>query len=120
MSDAIISRRSGNKSNSSSNMQFVTDWILRNTSWTVPNAKNQLFSVRIFGGGAGSSNSWSGGSGWMNNADLTLTEGEVISIRIGTGGTSSSNSQLVTAGGTTTFGTYLSANGGSRANGGSG
>ena len=112
MAEAIITRRSGAGSDRPKYTLLVKT-VIENESFVVPNARDQKFSVRIFGGGGGGSIS-GGGGGWMNNADLELEEGLVIPIVIGTGGKSNSyvfNSGGST-GGSTSFGTYLSANGG--------
>ena len=117
MSEAIISRRGGKGNGSSGgdsgpgNLQSVV--ISTNNQWTVPNHKGNI-SVRIFGGGGGGYNRVSiagfgcgGGSGWMNNGEFAIGNGSLIQITIGKGGT------YINSGGTTSFGTYLSANGGS-------
>ena len=106
----------------------VTELIVENTEWEVPEgAVDNKFEVRIFGGGGGSicGSAWGsgdrdkwtasgGGSGMMNNAIFTnLIPGQKISIKIGQGGIS--NYSNPSDGGTTTFGTYLSANGGGAA-----
>ena len=108
---------------------FKTEIIIQNKLWEVPNSCNvsRGISVRIFGGGAGAykssgtnSKDWyGGGGGWMNNKIFTnLQKGQLISINIGDGG--KYNMYTSHAGGTTTFGNYLSANGGSQSSGGSG
>ena len=92
-------------------------------SWTVP---ANVTSVNVFlfgGGGGGGSNAHSenysvddtyadgkgggGGSGYMAKSTLTVTPNQSISITIGAGG------RVGQAGGTTSFGSLLSANGGS-------
>ena len=98
--------------------------ILENQAWEVPISINNMFDVRIFGGGGGGSGAGysggGGGGGWMNNDTIELTPYSQIPITIGAGG----NQER--AGGTTSFGLYLSANGGdagtdySGGNGGSG
>ena len=118
MGEALIIR-SGGGSQSSGGYVPKTVLINSNQTWTVPKAKNQEFMVRIFGaGGRGNTvNSTrdptigadvtyrtGGGGGNMNNALLKLNVGEVITISIGNIG--------YTNGGTTSFGTYLSATGG--------
>lgn len=130
MGQAIIVRASGGyNSNGGSGEEEIVGWqekhVIINTSqlWTVPLAKNNEFSVRIFGGGAGMS-AWynkyidgkydqinvngtvGGGSGYMNNTVVTLNEYDQVQVSIGAGGGTN------TAGGTTAFGTYLSATGG--------
>ena len=130
MAEAIISRR-GNKGESAPR-PMTTTTISENTTFKVPHTGN--YFVRIFGAGGGGfytpeqsfppRNAFyggGGGGGWMNNGEFTLNEGQSIAIKIGQGGNNAG-----TAGGTTSFGTYLSANGGSGAtnksggNGGSG
>ena len=109
MSEVMISRRGGGSGGSASAVfrNFIID---TNMQVTVPNyVVNNEFSVRIFGGGAGgSAGIWGGGGGWMNNAILKLAAGEVINLTIGAGG------DVNTSGGTTSFGLYLYASGGSR------
>ena len=107
MSEAIIARRKGGSSVNVSKV-LKTETITGSTNWTVPSAINNSFDVRIFGGGGGADeHETGGGGGWMNNATLTLTPGTNIYITIGAGGTSNGYT-----GGTSSFGTYLSANGG--------
>lgn len=136
MGEAIIV---GRGAGGSSGGTLKTEIITESTLWSVPKAKDQLFSVRIFGGGGGGSlghESWGfdynrifgcgGCGGHMNNGMLTLIPGEEISITIGRGGNGGRNNgtydngrhiyeyDLETGknGGTTAFGTYLSATGG--------
>ena len=125
MSEAIISRR-GNKSTSKS---LSTEVIVTNTEWVVPAVKGNV-RVMIYGAGGGgfvdyTSILWypesnrnkpygsGGGGGWMNNGEFNLNQGSVISITIGEGGNYTTYGVNSGAGGTTAFGTYLSANGGS-------
>ena len=56
MGEAIIVGRGAGIG--SSEPRLVTEIITSNTSWAVPKAINQSFSVRIFG---------AGGSGWYNS-----------------------------------------------------
>ena len=87
--------------------QPKTEIFTTNGYFTVPKAKDQEFHVRIFGGGGGASSSGSGGGGGnMNNDTLILNQLESVQISIGKGGS------LDSVGGTTSFGTYLSATGG--------
>ena len=123
MSEAIIAR--GGRKGGGSGSDFhglMTEVYTSSTIWLVPsNAVNNEFSVRIFGGGGGGSPGGGGGGGWMNNDTLTLEPGTLIFINIGSGGesvedTSYSGTQhpfWATSGGITSFGTYLSASGGS-------
>ena len=123
-----------NGANSPLKQRLVTNIFTTSGVFVVPNARNQQFTVRIFGGGGGgfvssptASNYCGGGGGFMNNATLTLQEGKAISVQIGIGGqggylkenTSSSDPDRImpTIGGTTSFGTYLSALGGGIAHG---
>ena len=123
----MISRRGGSSS-SSGGGKMVTEYIVFNQNWTVPSGvKNNEFSVRIFGGGGSASGAAGGGSGWMNNDVFTnLVEDSIIPITIGRySGTIRNESNLSNVstnyiGGTTSFGSYLSANGGRLTNGGSG
>ena len=134
MGEALIIR-SGGGSQSSGGYVPKTVLINSNQTWTVPKAKNQEFMVRIFGGGGGgatysesiSTNNYGGGGGGnMNNALLKLNEGDVIDITIGSKGNDKLNrinTSIPSNGGTTSFGTYLSATGGeasNRENGGNG
>ena len=86
-------------------------------TWTCPSGVEKAF-VRIFGGGGGGSTKGAGGGGgYMAYSELDVTPGTAYPVTIGAGGSSGS------AGGVTSFGTLLSANGGTAAsnyNGGSG
>lgn len=133
MGEAIITRAGGGSGSSSSQKTLKTEIITNNTQWVVPKAINNEFDVRIFGGGgsgglgckyshSGDIVYWAhgGGGGWMNNAILTLNEGELVSIIIGAGGkgatgASYNNPVLGNSGGSSSFGRYLSANGGTGA-----
>lgn len=109
MGEALLTRPGGADGGSSGGKTLMTEIITEDKLWTVPKAKNQSFSVRIFGGGGCGGSTGSGGGGWMNNSILDLTAGEVIDIKIGPGGMNNYNSYT---GGTTLFGRYLSALGG--------
>ena len=118
MAEAIISRRGYT---ADGKPELRTEIITYNQNWTVPKHKGNI-SVRIFG--AGATGSWQstsgryyGGSGWMNNAEFNnLTQGQTIQITVGQANTNVKGY----AGGSTSFGTYLSANGGSGSSGGAG
>lgn len=114
MAEAIISRRG--KTEPKQNYTLIVNTIIENGFFSVPEARDQLFSVRLFGGGGGGGYA-GGGGGWMNNADLELEQGQAIAITIGAGGISNAYALNSggTSGGTTSFGGYLSANGGTAA-----
>ena len=115
--------RSGGGQYTSGGYILRTQMITRNQNWIVPKAKDQKFSVRVFGGGGSSAkvnmytNSTAhyhiggGGGGNMNNNTLVLNHGDIIPISIGEGGDNGYS------GGTTSFGTYLYATGGQAGNG---
>ena len=107
MSEAIISRRgwgTGGKP------ELQTKIFYDNENWVVPNSLRGNISVRIFGAGGAGYSTGCGGGGWMNNAEISVNKGESIPITIGRGGSGTR------AGGTSSFGEYLSANGGSSGN----
>ena len=120
MSEAIITRR-GYGPEGKPTMHVDTITAVGTTVWNVPNSLRGSVKVLLFGGGAASTiGSYSGaffggGSGWMNNGEFSITPGSQINIVIGAGGIFGTGS---TAGGTSSFGTYLSANGGSGQSGG--
>ena len=118
MSECMICRGGGKYGggNGGSIGNLITEMITENKMWVVPNHIGNI-SVRIFGGGGSGNNTsnWGnikgntysgGGGGWMNNAEFDIMTGNIINIAIGRGGS------IGTSGGTTSFGTYLSANGG--------
>ena len=121
MSEAIISRRGYN---SAGKPTLVTETIISNTTWKVPNHYGNI-SVMIFGGGGGGCGidqlsstgqqytyaGSGGGGGWMNNGEFSIQNKTSVSITIGKGG-QGNNGGSASAGGTSSFGTYLSANGG--------
>jgi len=115
MSEAVISRRGGSGSGGGkiNGIESVTEVIVQNTSYTIPNHIGNI-SVRIFGGGGGGGPWGGGGGGWMNNGEFNINNGSTVSITIGTGG------GWKYTGSATSFGTYLSANGGRGGDGGGG
>lgn len=130
MSEILVTRRSSRR-NGETVHTLVTEEIYTNTTWTVPdNLANSIISVRIFGAGGGGSVWGGGGSGWMNNTTVSLAIGTPVYISIGAGGkcgyatfttTGSNSPQFSTStvggnGGTTSFGSYLSAPGGTGSN----
>ncbi len=126
MGEAILVKAGGLGGNGGSDPedQNIVDWQLKteliteSKEFIVPKAKNQQFSVRLFGAGGThpvlKGMGWTkyayipGASGNMNNGQFKLNRGDTIPIVIGDGG----NISTIKAGGTTSFGTYLSATGG--------
>lgn len=114
---------------------FKTEVIKESTGWTVPDVDGPV-NVRIFGGGAGGQaekttffnffffdGGCGGGGGHMATKDIMLTRGKNVLITIGKGGVKGAGNgdgEMGSAGGTSSFGTYISANGGQCPNGGSG
>lgn len=125
MSEALICRR-GYKDSSTPSIEtgnLITTTITSNQQWVVPNHVGNI-SVRIFGGGGAGYGDYrvnnvsfagGGGGGMMNNADIDLANGASVQITIGAGGISTAIAQQGTSGGTSSFGSYLSANGGEAA-----
>ena len=116
MSEVMITRRGGSGGSSGGSGKLKTEFILYNQNWVVPSGViNNEFSVRLFGAGgllsaSTSSDSWGGAGGWMNNDVFTnLVSGSEISITIGKCMPSGVDDST---GETTSFGTYLSAAGG--------
>lgn len=102
--------------------RVVTDIITQTQSWTCPAGVTSIH-VRLFGGGAGGRAAGSssggnggngGGGGHMSAQMLNVTPGTIYPVTIGKGGESNR------AGGTTSFGTLLSANGAYDNDGGTG
>lgn len=128
MSEAIISRRGWGNQVVNYNYVYKTTTIVGNENFTMPITKNNLIYVRIFGGGGsgGGINETAnihrfsnrrilkagagGGGGWMNNGEFNIPANTIIPVTIGRGGVPENN--LGSAGGTSSFGTYISANGG--------
>ncbi|MBR3600453.1 MAG: hypothetical protein IKL53_11335 [Lachnospiraceae bacterium] len=112
--------------------KLVTEIYENNAVFTMPSGvKDNQIHVRIFGGGGSGANrimpsTWvtdrdqtdfgsGGGSGWMNNGFVSLVVGSKVNITIGAGGKATINKTSAgygNSGGTSTFGSYLSANGG--------
>ena len=114
MAEAIISRRGYGPEGKPT---LYTQTFTGNAEWTVPTTISGSVKVLLFGGGgAGTCDSvqvrGGGGGGWMNNGDIILTPGEKIKIIVGRGGTQNED-YVGQAGGSSSFGSYLSANGGS-------
>ncbi len=93
-------------------------------SFTVP-ANTTVLDVELWGAGSGSWASVSGspgggggGGGYSRKRITGLVPGASIAVTIGAGGTAGTTAPLApTAGGTTSFGAYCSATGGSATNG---
>ncbi len=97
---------------------YHTEIITASGDWQVPGGVTSVF-VRIFGGGGCGSGSGStgyygggGGGGHMATSTISVAPGTMIPITIGAGGVES-NSASARTGGTSSFGVYLSADGGS-------
>ena len=99
--------------------------IYSNMDWVAPDAIDESFDVRIFGGGQSGGEMVGGAGGWMNNMVITLTKGTTVRITVGKGGISTNYTSAgklrwkSVSGGTTSFGGYISAPGGSDSSGGS-
>ena len=95
--------------------KLLTEIIDSSRTYTVPDNVTQIF-VRIFGGGGGGGSLYSGqsaggGGGYMTFKEINVTPKETIYVTIGNGGNVQKN------GGTSSFGSYVSAQGGYGANG---
>ena len=118
MSEAIIVKRGS--SNSDRVMVYSRDIIINSSVWEAPQGLvNNSVYVELIGGG-GFTNRYTdyapniriiagGAGGYFNNGTIEMNEGEAVYVSIGRGGF---NSTGYRNGGTTSFGTYLSANGG--------
>lgn len=106
-------------------LTLKTQIITEDTEWIVPETADGIIHVRLFGGGAGG---WTDGygknggcGGCMAVGDFNIDPSSKVPITIGAGGTGSTYGDASKlTGGTSSFGTYLSANGGSASSGGSG
>lgn len=103
---------------------YVFEMITQNKTWTCPNEIASKVHVRVFGGGANGGrgdnqtySDWSdtggngGGGGHMSYGEFSINGGTKVNITIGQPSSTASASS---------FGSYLSANGGSIPNGGIG
>lgn len=115
-------------------------YITKDETWVAPEAKNQEFSVKVYGGGGSGSCDGNffnpvcgagGGSGYMNSGNFIIPAGTRVEVEIADGGKGCYGShardfdgQMIgQSGGTTYFGNYISAAGGAgayRSNGGVG
>lgn len=86
------------------------------TNFTVPAGITSLIVTVFGGGGSGYCNGTgyygTGGNGGVAKALISVTPGQNILMTIGAGGASRASTGVGNAGGTTQFGTYLSATGG--------
>lgn len=102
----------------SKTMKTATEIFTSSGAWTCPAGVTSIH-VMVFGGGAGGmrasdgSGGAGGGGGHMKSSTLTVTPGTRYPVTIGSGGAGGSSSATAGAGGATSFGTLLSANGGS-------
>lgn len=106
-------------------LTLKTAIITQDTEWIVPETADGIIHVRLFGGGAGGFTDGSGKNGGcggcMAVGDFNIDPSSKVPITIGAGGTGSTyRDASKLTGGTSSFGTYLSANGGSASSGGSG
>ena len=96
----------------------VTEIFTSSGAWTCPAGVTSIH-VMVFGGGAGGMRApdgyggAGGAGGHMKSSTLTVTPGTRYPVTIGGGGAGGSSSATAGAGGATSFGTLLSANGGS-------
>jgi hypothetical protein len=89
-------------------------------TWVVPAGVSQV-EVEVWGGGSGtyaSTSTWASGGGsgggYARKLVTGLTPGQSIAVTVGVGGAMGTTAGAVpTAGGTSSFGTYVSATGGS-------
>ena len=99
--------------------KIITEIITESCTWTPPTDE---LDVMLFGGGGGGGGTFStklgygglggGGGGHMSHQTITVRANKPIEITIGDGGIAGGNDGDGGSGGTTSFGTYLSANGG--------
>ena len=106
-------------------LTLKTAIITQDTEWIVPETADGIIHVRLFGGGAGGFTDGYGKNGGcggcMAVGDFNIDPSNKVPITIGAGGTGSTYGDASKlTGGTSSFGTYLSANGGSASSGGSG
>ena len=101
---------------------LVIQKITRDCTWTAPTAVSQRFLVFAVGGGGGGGKNGAnqgtyyaggGAGGYVVRKELLLTKGKTVSITCGAGGIGADEMSYNGAdGGTTSFGTYLTAAGG--------
>ena len=111
-------------------LELCIEKITESTSWVVPQAVDNKFKVFAVGGGGGCTQArggyegGGGGGGYVVIKELTLEVGTIVPITCGAGGAGVRQASGETFddvaggdGGTTTFGTYISAPGGKGAKG---
>lgn len=111
------------------NYVYREEYITKDEIWIAPEAKDQEFSVKVYGGGGSGSCDGNffnpvcgagGGSGYMNSGNFIIPADTRVAIEIADGGKgcygkniSDFNGQMIgQSGGTTYFGNYLFAAGG--------
>ena len=113
--NATLTKYVCNGSNASSNVnQDVMVGISASTNWTCPTGVTQIM-VEVWGGGGAYGQM--GGRGGYNRSSITVIPGNVYNVVIGNGGNAAKNnaansSGLGSDGGSTSFGVFLSASGG--------
>ena len=104
---------------------LVIEKITSSKTWTAPKSKDQHFKVFcVGGGGAGGTGAYSGngagvgGGGYVEISEITIPEGTSVTVTCGAGGVAGEPANLTTGGngGNTSFGSYLTANGGKGGN----
>ena len=108
MSEAIISRRGWT---SEGKPQLITQTFTSNIIYNLPKNIRGNISIFLVGGGEGGTPNRGGGGGFINNAELEIPGGTQVQITVGVGGNGWYDDRGGNAGGTSSFGTYLSANG---------
>lgn len=108
---------------------YREEYITKDKKWVAPEAQDQNFNVKVYGGGGAGScdgnffdsvGGAGGGSGYMNNGSFTIPAGTEVEIEIADGGkgaygstaTDFEGKMIGQSGGTTYFGNYISAPGG--------
>lgn len=95
--------------------QIVTELIATTQEWTVPSTVRSIM-VTVFGAGGAARYGTAGNGGNMASGTFDVTPGEKYTITIGSGASGDSYN----SGGSSSFGTLLSASGGATAGGGKG
>jgi hypothetical protein len=93
--------------------QIQTQLFTGSGSWTAPAGVTRVEALAI--GGGGGSNGWNvtwGGNGGFAHALCTVVAGTAYTVTVGLGGAYQSGNSTAPAGGTSSFGSFLSATGG--------